>query len=612
MPIRRATAITGTDHPAFQISKDEYNADMEVTDGTSAAPGIAHTSEPGLGLWRIGAGSEGFSGSLAIKGVRPWADVRAYGAVGNNIANDAAAIDAAVTAVQAIAAATGGGGTVYFPPGTYLYNGAGILNNPSALLISPLVLRGAGITSSAINFTGVTNSECIKLTAQSAVGSGQNYGSGVYDLSIFAPTTKDIITISALEAWNVLNVNTQGGKNVLNLVESRYGNCKNVYSTGWTGTGISFTGTTHSINSFEDVILVGTSTSTGWGFDYSTATTFASGLFFKNVYVFASGQGGFRFQKTTGGVANVFVFAEDCIADSGTGVFPLAAWSFKNCQYVNLQSCWGYNHQSNGFAWIFDGCARVSKRGGAALVDQGTGTQGSFSFLNSNDSFDISGVYCTAAGATPGFHYLVDGTQHTSMRISALPSAVGMGTVFPNNADKLMPNATTQVSESLPFAIVTSGNNTAGAFALEDGSTAARLRMYMRLNSGGTMEFLDSAWTAVILSIVNGGLLAERMQTPAFAASFTPNLDSGPVIKPGVLTNNITINAPTLSIGIPTGSVIEFHLTQNGTGGWAVTWNGVFIKTWSDAGNVLNTRSSIRFRYDGTNWLQVGAQRLWA
>lgn len=56
------------------------------------------------------------------------------------------------------------------------------------------------------------------------------------------------------------------------------------------------------------------------------------------------------------------------------------------------------------------------------------------------------------------------------------------------------------------------------------------------------------------------------------------------------------------------GQRLTFILTQGGAGGFAVTWNAVFKKTWADTGNTTGKISSISFVYDGTNWIQDGAQ----
>jgi len=68
-----------------------------------------------------------------------------YSAVGNGVNDDTAEIQAAMTA-----AATAGGGTVYFPPGTYLVSGA------TALLFTGdnVVLRGAARGATTIKYNG--------------------------------------------------------------------------------------------------------------------------------------------------------------------------------------------------------------------------------------------------------------------------------------------------------------------------------------------------------------------------------------------------------------------------------------------------------------------------
>jgi len=53
--------------------------------------------------------------NLIIKGPNPWTDVKAYGAKGDGINDDTAAIQAAIDNVE-----KAGGGTVFFPHGTYI------------------------------------------------------------------------------------------------------------------------------------------------------------------------------------------------------------------------------------------------------------------------------------------------------------------------------------------------------------------------------------------------------------------------------------------------------------------------------------------------------------
>lgn len=71
------------------------------------------------------------------------------------------------------------------------------------------------------------------------------------------------------------------------------------------------------------------------------------------------------------------------------------------------------------------------------------------------------------------------------------------------------------------------------------------------------------------------------------------------------LTAARVVGAP-LNPGL--GQYLAFTFVQDGTGGRNVTWNAVFKQSWSDTGNTLNKRSTIAFRYDGTNWNQVSAQ----
>lgn len=71
------------------------------------------------------------------------------------------------------------------------------------------------------------------------------------------------------------------------------------------------------------------------------------------------------------------------------------------------------------------------------------------------------------------------------------------------------------------------------------------------------------------------------------------------------LTGNVLIPAPT---NVTTGQQLIFRIAQNIGAGHTVTWNAVFKHAWSDAGNTSGKYSTIQFIYDGSNWVQVGAQ----
>jgi len=102
---------------------------------------------------------------------------------------------------------------------------------------------------------------------------------------------------------------------------------------------------------------------------------------------------------------------------------------------------------------------------------------------------------------------------------------------------------------------------------------------------------------------------AEKIRTinsTAYAASITPSGSTGgELVQVAALTGNILVNAPTNPVK---GKILRFIFTQDGTGGWNVTWNAVFKQAWSDTGNLAGLKSTISFYYDGANWVQVGAQ----
>jgi len=104
--------------------------------------------------------------------------------------------------------------------------------------------------------------------------------------------------------------------------------------------------------------------------------------------------------------------------------------------------------------------------------------------------------------------------------------------------------------------------------------------------------------------LATGGV-ANKKQDIAYSTSITPDIANGHNIKVGTLTGNITINEPLNAVE---GAVITFEFKQDGTGGRTVSWDPVFKHAWSDTGNAADKRCTISFIYNGTYWIQLGAQ----
>src|SRR5438105_4205542 len=111
------------------------NTARRINSGTAAPPATCSSSPvdayvrtgatlPGLYLcqsantWSGPLSTSGgtFTGDVYFKSGRPWIDVRAYGAVGDNVTNDTAAFQSAFTAWKSAGTAV----TLYIPPGNYL------------------------------------------------------------------------------------------------------------------------------------------------------------------------------------------------------------------------------------------------------------------------------------------------------------------------------------------------------------------------------------------------------------------------------------------------------------------------------------------------------------
>lgn len=135
-PDALATAYGGTATLYGEIPYPGFSAPTSNAYGSSS-------SSWGLFIWNGGTGAAG-----TMSGV-DWLNVKDYGAVGNGVADDTAAIQTALNAVPT------NGGVVYFPAGNYL------ITSSLSVTVTGTALQGDGF-GSAIRYDGTVVSPAIK------------------------------------------------------------------------------------------------------------------------------------------------------------------------------------------------------------------------------------------------------------------------------------------------------------------------------------------------------------------------------------------------------------------------------------------------------------------
>ncbi|QIA28727.1 hypothetical protein [Phage f2b1] len=104
-------------------------------------------------------------------------------------------------------------------------------------------------------------------------------------------------------------------------------------------------------------------------------------------------------------------------------------------------------------------------------------------------------------------------------------------------------------------------------------------------------------------TIVINNLLG--LQTPAFTASYTPEIYAGGIISM-TLTGNTTINN-TAAGHFHIGAKMQLILKQDTTGGRTVTFGNLYKVNWTPDTAASKT-NVIDLLFDGTNWIQTATQ----
>lgn len=136
------------------------------------------------------------------------------------------------------------------------------------------------------------------------------------------------------------------------------------------------------------------------------------------------------------------------------------------------------------------------------------------------------------------------------------------------------------------------------AVQIRDSSVGNQIRLTHWPKDSATVGDAVQNLVAGNTVIINNQL---GIQTPAFAASFTPDPYQGGIIKIGALTANITINAPSNK---HMGCRMVLYLTEDGTGGRSIGFNATYKRNFTPT-TTANKVNIIEFVYDGSNWFQV-------
>ena len=197
----------------------------------------------------------------------------------------------------------------------------------------------------------------------------------------------------------------------------------------------------------------------------------------------------------------------------------------------------------------------------------------------------------------------------------------GLGTPF--YAIQCTSNASHNVWESPNFKTPKLYRHPNAVFRGEAGSLHNKL-LFPRSDFSGAPPYSEAGRNCAVWDDTSTNTGLQVYHADGIATGFPPGLaQTAEYINdltdaPTILTNAALGNAFTVTLGgnrrmdSPTnarsGQTITYEIIQDTTGGWRLGWHAVFKTAWSDTRNGANSRSLISFRYNGSNWVQCGAQ----
>ena len=443
-------------------------------------------------------------------------NVKDYGAVGDGVADDTAAIQAALNAAPG--AYQVGAGLVYFPAGNYL---TGALTIPHGVAV-----EGAGIHS------------------------------------------------TTLIAKNNLPANTYL---ISNIENTRMQSVKNLRLEGKHGT---------QANTVHGLKLDG-----------------------------GTGVGSTEYTDQRSQVHNVHIenFSGDAFSILGRGT----------CQ---ISDCVAWNNKGNGFIVRHDNlltnCDAANCRNGFNILGNSQISNSKAWFCGHFDGDILPGV--VAAGDGHGFKFLTASGGNVATGLNAQDCAATG--IYIKDSSRIAisgyvidscNNFTSGTYENIVIDNSYSCTLVGGHNLDRNPSNDARPVAGIRLLSGSGNNYVQFTTSGFTTAINTTGLGYQNILdinqsgggsvSQSYSDTFSPDNLSGAVLNIGVLTGNMTVNAPKANISSSKNLTLCF--TQDATGGRTLTWNSVYLPYGWQPQSAANATSNITFAWNGSSgkWHKVSA-----
>ena len=313
--------------------------------------------------------------------------------------------------------------------------------------------------------------------------------------SVIQPSSGIAISAENCPGIRVRNLQTIGGINGLAVHGANSGLFEDLIITTPSGDGIFIDGDDPTEIGFLNILMSCGENSAGFHY-LRTTTNDTGGIYLHNVRAHksgaAAGQVGFKFNKVSGLVAPLNLFANQCIADG----YLDNAWMFQLMLNYRLVNSWAYSDVTGKGALLLDNCdqgfiddfwaSNVHANGSAVEIAGGT----------VRVILDNIGL---VAGAS-GFGILMTGISMTNIRLGKYQL---YGTVSLSN-DLVRLAKITGTNFISPLQILVDPYVPASNFGLFDVSGGANPTKFFRI-AGGEFEVVNNAYTAVIFGLTDGG-----------------------------------------------------------------------------------------------------------